>query len=135
MDLLLHALGKVVDFLLGPFAQLEPLQPLPGAAVRFRLRQALQGPEKDQDLKDLHARVQASLFRQVTDPVGGVVVCGLPENFDPALVGNQDTHQHPQRGRLACAVWAEQAEHLAFGNRKAQLLDRRQHVETLGDSL
>ena len=41
LNFLLHAFGKVVDFLVDPLAQLQPFEPLTGSTIRLRLRQAL----------------------------------------------------------------------------------------------
>ena len=46
LHLLLHSLREFVDLFLGPFAQLEAVQPFAGAAIGFGLGKAVSAPRK-----------------------------------------------------------------------------------------
>ena len=58
---------------------------------------------------------------------------GLPANADLAAVGGEDAGEDLDQRRLAGAVVAEQAEHLARAQIEAHVLDRMDAAEGLDD--
>src|SRR5690606_34718240 len=58
---------------------------------------------------------------------------GVAEHFQGALVGMEDAHHHPDRGRLAGAVGAEKAVDRALGDLQREVVDGDEGAEPLGD--
>jgi hypothetical protein len=61
-----------------------------------------------QEPPDLHLLVQAAFFRQVADAIARGARVGGAEHLDAPLVGQQQMHDHPQRGGLAGSVGSDE---------------------------
>src|SRR5271156_1418874 len=84
LHFLLHAFREVHQLFVRPLGEAQAVEPFLAAAGGFSLRQAVQRGEEDDDLQDLHARVEAALLRQVTDLVARAVADQLTEHVDRA---------------------------------------------------
>ncbi len=79
-----------------------------------------------------HALVEAAFLREVADALAHLSD-GFAEDGDGALVRRQDAQHHAQRGRLAGAVGPEEAQDGAARQGEAEIVDRREIAEALGD--
>ena len=110
LHFLLHALGEVDHFLIGPVAQPEALEPFAGTASGFGLRKASQSPEEHDQIAHLHSRIEPALFRKVSDGLARFVSHRQAEDANRAFVWNENVHHHADRSGLAGAVGAKQAQ-------------------------
>ena len=82
----------------------------------------------------LHLLVEAALLRQEADPGRQLAPPqGSTEEGDPAFVGLDDVHDHPDGGALPGAVRPEQAEDHTRRDLQREAADRRVAGESLGD--
>ena len=123
LDGLRHALGQGADRLLGPFAEAVLLEQFVGAAPRRRQRQAAERAHEGDALARVHRRVEPALLRQIADLVGGLDRAVMAEHAALARRRLDDPEQHSERGRLARAVGAEQAEDRAGRDVQADAVD------------
>src|SRR5271156_6249939 len=84
LHFLLHAFGEIHQFFVRPLRESQAVEPFLGAAARFGLRQAVQRREEDDNLQDLHARIEPALLREITDLVAGAVANQFIEDVDGA---------------------------------------------------
>ncbi len=85
------------------------------------LASPLRRPEIDDGVDGGHGAIEAALFGQEAD-LGAVAAPGLaPEDRDRSGIGTQDVECHAQRRRLARAIAAQEAEHLAGRTEKLRL--------------
>ena len=80
-----------------------------------------------------HLLVEAALLGQVADAIARGAVSRGAEHLDLPCVGQQDVHDHPQRGRLARAVGADEAVDRSLGHGEREAVDGGDAVESLGD--
>jgi hypothetical protein len=98
---------------LGPgVGQAHPIEELVGPAAGGGLAQPVEPAEQDEVLAAAENLVDGRLLAAEADPppdlVGGASHVGAGHHR-PAAVGSQEGGEHPDRGRLAGAVRAEQA--------------------------
>src|SRR6202040_4144169 len=96
---------------------------------RLPVADAVDGGEEGDVLVDREVAVEREALRQVADPAAEVDA--LPDGVeaagaDGAAVRRQQPEDDAQGGRLAGAVRADQAEHLAAGHPEADVVDRHQ---------
>ncbi len=113
LHLLLHALGKLLDLLLGDLGQPDTLQVRLRAAPRLTPVDALERREIGQTLLDADILVQPALFGQIADAAFGLLRQRSAKDGDRAAVGPEQVQDHADRGGLARAVWSEQSKDLA----------------------
>ena len=123
LHLLLLALRQLVDAcggLVGYPDAFEVLQrPLPGGGVS----EALEPAEVHHHVDDGLLLIQPAFFRQVPKPVSVVRAELPPVDVQQPASGLVDAEKCPNRGRLARAVAAEEAEGLAAPDLEGQILD------------
>ena len=121
-------------FLWQRVGDLHALGPGDGALARLFGVEAVQLAEEDQLVEDLHLLVEAALLGQIADPLQALALKGLVEEADAAGVGHGDAHHHADGAGFACAVRAQQAEHLAGFDGEAQVVDGNLVLVGLGHS-
>ena len=83
---------------------------------------------------DRHLLIEAALLGQVADAIARGRGVARAEHFDLPSIGQQDVHDHPERGGLAGAVRADEAVDRSRGHGERQVVDGDSAVEPLGDS-
>ena len=109
LDLLLVALAELLGAPVGVFRDAEALEPVMGVPGRSA-GQAVQRGEVDELLDDRRARIQPALLGQVAERPSGQVGGRRPSQRTSPAIGAQDVQANPHRGRLPCAVRAEETE-------------------------
>ena len=112
LNLLLHALGKLLRLLVQRVGNLHAHGPRRGTLARLLRRQPMQLAEEDQLVDDLHFLVEAAFLGKVADALQALALEGFSKETDPSRVGNRDAHHHPNGAGLPGPVGTEQAEHL-----------------------
>ena len=113
LNLLLHALGEFLRFLIERVGDFHARGPVDGALAGVFSGHAVQLAEEDELVEDLHLFVEAALLGQIADAVETRAVEGLFEEIDAPGVGHGDAHHHADGAGFAGAVGAEEAKHLA----------------------
>ena len=124
LELLGHALGKLLHLLVPPVLGAETLEPglqLAKGVVAFH---ALELGKVHRLVADLHLAVEAALLGQVADAGDILVGDGAPLEKDRAGGRDGDAVDDADQGRLAGAVRAQQTENLALGDLQAHLVER-----------
>ena len=134
LDLLLHALGKLLGFLRQSIGDLHALGPFDGPLARLFSREPVQLAEEDQLLQNLHFFVEAALLGQVANALQALALERLAEKPDPAGVGKRDAHHHANGTGFARSVRPQQAKHLARVDRQTQVADGNLVLVGLGHS-
>ena len=116
LHFLLHPFGKLLGFLAAPVGGSEAAEPVVHFLGRLGAREAPQFGKVEQLLLHLHLLVEATFFGQIAHPL----LAPRPDGFsiEPhfALVRDGDVGDHPDGGRLARPVGAEQTKDAArFG--------------------
>jgi hypothetical protein len=124
---------------LGPgVGQAHPIEELVGPAAGGGLAQPVEPAEQDEVLAAAENLVDGRLLAAEADPppdlVGGASHVGAGHHR-PAAVGSQEGGEHPDRGRLAGAVRAEQAADGAGGDRQVEPVERPGVAEALVEAL
>jgi hypothetical protein len=135
LDLLRHALRELGHRGLHPVAELEPLEQRDRRLARGGGVHLLEAGEVDHGVEHLHRAVEPALLGQEADRVRVGAARRAAEDLDAAAARAQDVERHAQRGGLAGAVAAEEAEDAAFGDREAELADRGELAEMLRDAV
>jgi hypothetical protein len=122
--LLLHA-GRVVhgEFL-GRVAERQLLEQRAGALLRLAARLAVHLAHEGEDFAAAQVIVKSRIVGQVADPLLHLQAVGLavePVDGDASVARHQDAHHHADRGGLAGAVGAEEAEHLSLVDRERKV--------------
>ena len=110
LDLLLVALAQLIGPAAGRRRDAQPLQPLVGRVDGVVALDAVQAGEEDELVEHGHLRIQAALLRQVTPGAARELGRRSPVPGGRALVRPEEIQDDPDRGRLARAVRAEEAE-------------------------
>jgi hypothetical protein len=97
----------------GDLPEAEALEPAGRRGAGVGMADAVQAGEVHEMVGDAHLRVQAALLGHVAEPRAGGGVDPLPVPADLAAVRLEDAEHDPHGGRLARAVGADEAEHLA----------------------
>ena len=114
---------------------LHALAPEVGALAGGGGVEAVELAEEDELVHDLHLLVEAALFREIAYALEEVSVEGLAEEVDGAGIGHSDADHHADAGGFAGAVGAEEAEHAAWLNGKAEVCDGDLGVVGFADML
>ena len=133
-DLLGHARGIIGHHRVRGGNQIEGVQQVAGATVRHIALHAAQHARIDQQLHSGEPVEYLVGLRHDADlTFGGVDVLPhvLPEDHRGTGVGNQQAGHHVERGRLARAVRADEAEKRADRDVEGQSVDRNLAVEAL----
>ena len=133
LDLLRHALGERLDFLVGPLGEPHFGEPLPNLPGGVRALHALECGVIGKDAADGHLLVEAALFGQVADAVVSRARAALAEHFHLAGVRVEDVQDGADGRGLAGAVGADEAVGAAGWDFERELVDRRVLAEGLGD--
>jgi hypothetical protein len=126
-QLLLHAAGEAVRETAAERRQAQAVQQL--VAPRPPVVDAVDGGEEGDVLVDREIAVEREALGQVADPAAELGAS--PDGVDAAgahrpAVRRQQSEDDAQGGRLAGAVRADQAEHLAALDAEADVVDRHQ---------
>src|SRR5256712_13063851 len=133
LHLLLHALRELVHATHAPRFEAQPFEPERGARPCPPPLQALHLGEEHDQVEHAHSAVQPPLLGQGADARRVVPTrTRLAEQPHRSLVGRDDVHDHPDGGRLAGAVRAEQAVEAAARVGERQTVYGRVTVEALG---
>ena len=92
--------------------------------------------EVGDDLAATHAAELRQLTGQVTDLAfhrNRIAIAIEPEDRRGSRRRMDESHEEPDRGRLACAVGSEKAEHLAFGDLEVEVEESMPRAVILGE--
>src|SRR5262249_23311089 len=135
LDLLLVSLGELLDLRVALLPELEPLEPTLGPREDFRREGLLDFGQEQEMLEDVHLLVEAAFLRQVADAIaGGVAAIGRSEDLDCAGIRKENAGDHPQAGRLARAVPAEESRDCPGTHGEGHAVHGPDLTEALGDS-
>ena len=124
-------LDRVRIGFLRPIAEAVLVEQRVGAAAAFGERQAAQRAHEGDRLARVHRRIEAALLGQIADLRRRLERAVVAEHAARSARRVDDPEQHPQGGRLAGAVGAEQAVDRAGRNGEADAVDRARLVEIL----
>ena len=104
LNLLLHTLREILDLLVSPFGQAQPVKPSATPSPSFAAPQSSYLSKEGDQLKTPHLLIDTALLRKVPHlrPPNGIRI--FPEERDSALVRTEDAHDHSNAGRLARAI-------------------------------
>jgi hypothetical protein len=125
LDLLLVALAQLLGPAIGMVANPEAGEPVASPLGRLAARDAMEGSDEHELVEDLHPRIQAALLGEVAPRAARRVGGRPPSPGHRACIRMDDVENDPHRRRLAGAVRAEEAEHLAALSDKADPVERR----------
>src|SRR5690606_21033963 len=134
LHLLLHPLREILGASLRPVGEPQPVEPLPDPPSPLVSRESPDLTHEHQEVDDLHPPVDAPLLGEVADPPAPALVeAAGPEKLDLSVVGVEDPHDHPGRGRLPGPIGPEGPVLAAPGNRQVEVGGRYVVPETLRD--
>ena len=116
LDALLVAERELLDAIARPLGQPEPLDPALGRPRRGGVVAPVQPREIDELVAHAHLRVQPALLRHVAEAPAHLEVDRRAAEQHLAAIGGQDAEDDAHRRRLARAVGADEAEHLALAH-------------------
>ena len=134
LHLLLHALRELLAALPLAVAEADAFEAAPDAARQIGFADALEPAQVGEERADAHLPVDAALLGQVADPVLGVERGRVAEHRQLARVREDDRHHHPDRGRLAGAVRADEPVHRAARDDEIEVVDGPGGAECLRDA-
>ncbi len=134
LNLLLHALGKLLGFHCESVGGFHASGPVDGAFAGGFGTEAMELAEEDKLIEDLHLFVEAALLGQIADAVEVAAREGRTEEINAAGVGQGDAHHHADGAGFAGAVGAEETEHLAGLDGEREVADGDFALVGLGDS-
>ncbi len=133
LDLLGQALGELAHRRRGLVAKAQAFDQLDRRLARLARAHPLQPGEIDDGVQHRHPPVEPTLFGQKPD-LRGVLPGRRPaQHFDAPGGGADDVQHHPERGGLARAIAAEEAEDAPLRHGEAQTIHRGEIAEPLGD--
>ena len=106
----------------------QPVERLATGAIR---RDAVERCEIGELVDDDHPRVEAALLGQVAPRPRGRTRLSVPFQVTVSAIGLEDAEDDPHRRRLARAVRAEEAEHLAARDLEREAVERDGRAEAL----
>ena len=135
LDLLLIALAELFGTPVRQIRDPEPLEPGEGVRAGLPGPLAVERGEVDELIDDGEARVEAALFREITERAPREVGRRDAIPADLAFVRAQDPEADPHGRRLARAVRAKEAEDPALGHAEGEPIERHGPPEPLRDAV
>ena len=133
---LLHAARQAVDEVVALVREVEQLQHVADDGFAAAARNLVGDGEEVQELPDLHAVVDAEVVGHVADALADADrVARDAVAVDGAFAGGgpEQRGEEANRGALAGAVGADEAEHLAGADLEIQVLDGDEFAVDLGE--
>src|ERR1041385_1815608 len=136
LHFLLHALRELIDAAVAPVREAQAFEPLLAAFPGAASFDAFHLAEEHEHVEHPHLAVQAAFLREIADPLRvRAPAPRLAKQAHGALVGVQDVHDHPDRGRLAGAVRAQQPVDHTRRDGEREVVHGRVAGEPLGDAV
>ena len=135
LDLLLIALGELLDLPVAVLGHAEPLEPILHLGGRRALRHAVQRGEEAQHIDHLHAHVEAALLREVAPRAARQAVVRATLPGDAPRIGAQDVEDDAHAGGLARAIGAEQPKDAPRLDGEAHPVEGAHRPERLADGV